>query len=318
MLYGQAHDRARKKQNSILGRRQEQAGRCKNSRRAGTEDRTGECYTMWAGIGQGQEGQAGELRQTRQIREDSIERKSGVLKIGFEHHRIRSSASLKLVRKNTYVDEVIQQAVKKKIVPAIERRIGQSWQRWQKTGPFNCSLRNLRNLLPSLKGALVLVWPSFPDGAKLAVVDETGKCLQPRLSIRLQNQLQIEQAKKDLSSPSQGVWRKLLRSVMEPLAVKVRRFVADVLHDHQGPAMSLSMKAELLSQLVIGPSWVPRINRWKTPAISIAVVCKAHWQRWWNRCQVIGVVNTSTMSIRKNWRKVWISVVSLTLSASWS
>ena len=49
----------------------------------------------------------------------------GVLKVGFEHHldRIIRIFEARFKTKNAYVDEVIQQAVKKKIVPAIERRI---------------------------------------------------------------------------------------------------------------------------------------------------------------------------------------------------
>ena len=46
--------------------------------------------------------------------------KLGVLKVGFEHHLIGSFVffEARFKTKNTYVDEVIQQAVKKKIVPA--------------------------------------------------------------------------------------------------------------------------------------------------------------------------------------------------------
>ena len=55
--------------------------------------------------------------------------------------------------KNAYVDEVIQQAVKKKIVPAIERRIRTELTEVAEDGAIQLFSENLRNLLliPPLK-----------------------------------------------------------------------------------------------------------------------------------------------------------------------
>ena len=51
--------------------------------------------------------------------------KLGILKVGFEHatDRILAFFAARFKVKNAYIDEVVQQSVKKKVLPAIERRI---------------------------------------------------------------------------------------------------------------------------------------------------------------------------------------------------
>ena len=86
--------------------------------------------------------------------------KLGVLKVGFEHQldRIIRIFEARFKTKNAYVDEVIQQAVKKKIVPAIERRIRTELTEVAEDGAIQLFSENLRNLLliPPLKGRVLL------------------------------------------------------------------------------------------------------------------------------------------------------------------
>ena len=60
--------------------------------------------------------------------------------------------------KNTYISEAIQQAVKKKIIPAMERRIRTELNEVAEDGAIQLFSENLRNLLliAPLKGRVVL------------------------------------------------------------------------------------------------------------------------------------------------------------------
>lgn len=131
--------------------------------------------------------------------------KLGVLKVGFEHHldRIIRIFEARFKSKNAYVDEVIQQAVKKKIVPAIERRIRTELTEVAEDGAIQLFSENLRHLLliAPLKGRVVLGFdPAFRTGAKLAVVDQTGKMLTTQViyPVAPAKAAQIEAAKEEL------------------------------------------------------------------------------------------------------------------------
>ena len=109
-------------------------------------------------------------------------RNFGVLKVGFEHatDRILAFFAARFKVKNAYIDEVVQQSVKKKVLPAIERRIRTELTEKAEEGAIQLFSDNLRNLLlvAPLKGRVVLGFdPAFRTGAKLAVVDATGKML---------------------------------------------------------------------------------------------------------------------------------------------
>ena len=141
--------------------------------------------------------------------------------------------------KNTYVDEVIQQAVKKKIVPAIERRIRTELTEAAEDGAIQLFSENLRNLLliPPLKGRVVLGFdPAFRTGAKLAVVDETGKMLTTQViyPVAPAKPAQIEQAKKDLSSLIKEFEVEIIAIGNGTASRESEAFVAEVLHDHPG------------------------------------------------------------------------------------
>ena len=74
--------------------------------------------------------------------------KLGVLKVGFEHatDRILAFFAARFKVKNAYIDEVVQQSVKKKVLPAIERRIRTELTEKAEEGAIQLFSDNLRNL----------------------------------------------------------------------------------------------------------------------------------------------------------------------------
>lgn len=132
--------------------------------------------------------------------------KLGVLKVGFEHNneKILRFFEARFPQKNAYVKEAIQQAVKKKIIPAMERRLRSELTEAAEQGAVALFSENLRHLLliPPLKGKVVLGFdPAFRTGAKLAVVDQTGKLLTTQViyPVKPASAAQIQQAKEELA-----------------------------------------------------------------------------------------------------------------------
>lgn len=129
--------------------------------------------------------------------------KLGVLKVSFEHNvdKMVRFFELRFPQSNSYIKDVIQQAIKKKILPAMERRIRTELTEEAEEGAIQLFSKNLRNLLlvSPLKGKIVLGFdPAFRTGAKLAVVDQTGKLLTTQVIYPVEpaGQRQIAQAKK--------------------------------------------------------------------------------------------------------------------------
>ncbi len=132
--------------------------------------------------------------------------KLGALKVSFVHNieKILRFFEVRFPQKNAYITEAITQAVKKKIVPAMERRIRTELTETAEEGAIVLFSENLRNLLlmPPLKGKMVLGFdPAFRTGAKLAVVDQTGKLLTTQVihPVKPASQAQIAQAKEELA-----------------------------------------------------------------------------------------------------------------------
>lgn len=132
--------------------------------------------------------------------------KIGALKVGFDHNldKILRFFAVRFPQKNAYIEEAISQAVKKKIIPAMERRVRTELTESAEEGAITLFSENLRNLLlvPPLKGKTVLGFdPAFRTGAKLAVVDPTGKLLTTQViyPVKPASNAQIAQSKKDLA-----------------------------------------------------------------------------------------------------------------------
>ena len=132
--------------------------------------------------------------------------KLGILKVGFEHNidKMVRFMGARFKNKNAYIDDVIAKTIKKKIIPAMERRVHSELTESAEDGAIELFSENLRNLLlvSPLKGKMVLGFdPAFRTGAKLAVVDQTGKLMTTQViyPVPPASQAKIEQSKKDLA-----------------------------------------------------------------------------------------------------------------------
>lgn len=132
--------------------------------------------------------------------------KLGIVKVGFEHNidKMVRFMGARFKNKNAYIDDVIAKTIKKKIVPAMERRVHSELTESAEDGAIELFSENLRNLLlvSPLKGKMVLGFdPAFRTGAKLAVVDQTGKLMTTQViyPVPPASQAKIEQSKKDLA-----------------------------------------------------------------------------------------------------------------------
>ncbi|HEP1809320.1 TPA: RNA-binding transcriptional accessory protein [Streptococcus suis] len=164
--------------------------------------------------------------------------KLGVLKVSFEHNldKMVRFFELRFPQSNSYIKDVIQQAIKKKILPAMERRIRTELTEEAEEGAIQLFSKNLRNLLlvSPLKGKVVLGFdPAFRTGAKLAVVDQTGKLLTTQVIYPVEpaGQRQIAQAKKDLADLIGQYQVEIIAIGNGTASRESETFVADLLKD---------------------------------------------------------------------------------------
>ncbi|WP_024408385.1 Tex family protein [Streptococcus suis] len=164
--------------------------------------------------------------------------KLGVLKVTFEHNvdKMVRFFELRFPQSNSYIKDVIQQAIKKKILPAMERRIRTELTEEAEEGAIQLFSKNLRNLLlvSPLKGKIVLGFdPAFRTGAKLAVVDQIGKLLTTQVIYPVEpaGQRQIAQAKKDLADLIGQYQVEIIAIGNGTASRESEAFVADLLKD---------------------------------------------------------------------------------------
>lgn len=164
--------------------------------------------------------------------------KLGILKVGFDHNTdkmIRFMAS-RFKNRNAYIDDVISKTIKKKIVPAMERRVHSELTESAEDGAIELFSENLRNLLlvSPLKGKMVLGFdPAFRTGAKLAVVDQTGKLMTTQViyPVAPASQAKIEQSKKDLAELISNYGIEIIAIGNGTASRESEAFVAQVLKD---------------------------------------------------------------------------------------
>ena len=165
--------------------------------------------------------------------------KLGILKVGFEHNleKVLRFFEVRFKVKNAYIIEAVQQAVKKKIIPAMERRIRTELTEAAEDGAIQLFSENLRNLLliAPLKGRVVLGFdPAFRTGAKLAVVDATGKMLTTHViyPVAPAKPAQIEASKKELSELIERFGVEIIAIGNGTASRESEAFVAEVLKSH--------------------------------------------------------------------------------------
>ena len=133
--------------------------------------------------------------------------KLGILSVKFENNEdkiLRYFAARFAAQNNLMMQVAIKDAVKKKLIPAMERSIRGELTEKAEASAIEVFGENLKNLLlvAPLKGRVVMGFdPAYRTGAKLAIVDETGKLLMTTViyPVKPANAGQIAQAKKNLA-----------------------------------------------------------------------------------------------------------------------
>ncbi|KEY47534.1 hypothetical protein EH70_07135 [Streptococcus equinus] len=205
--------------------------------------------------------------------------KLGILKVGFDHNTdkmIRFMAA-RFKNKNAYIDDVISKTIKKKIVPAMERRIHSELTESAEDGAIELFSENLRNLLlvSPLKGKMVLGFdPAFRTGAKLAVVDQTGKLMTTQViyPVPPASQAKIEQSKKDLAELIRTYGVEIIAIGNGTASRESEAFVAQVLKDFPDVSYVIVNEsgASVYSASELARHEFPDLTVEKRSAISIA------------------------------------------------
>ena len=205
--------------------------------------------------------------------------KLGILKVGFEHNleKILRFFEVRFKVKNAYIIEAVQQAVKKKIIPAMERRIRTELTEAAEDGAIQLFSENLRNLLliAPLKGRVVLGFdPAFRTGAKLAVVDATGKMLTTHViyPVPPAKPAQIEASKKELSELIEQFGVEIIAIGNGTASRESEAFVAEVLKSHPNVSYVIVNEsgASVYSASELARHEFPDLTVEKRSAISIA------------------------------------------------
>lgn len=134
--------------------------------------------------------------------------KMGILTVKFDNNEdkiLRYFAARLNAQNNPYMKQAIKEAVKKKMIPAMERMIRAELTEKAEDAAIEIFGENLKNLLlvAPLKGRTVMGFdPAYRTGAKLAIVDQTGKLLTTTViyPVKPANAAKIAQAKKDLAA----------------------------------------------------------------------------------------------------------------------
>ena len=205
--------------------------------------------------------------------------KLGILKVGFEHNleKILRFFEVRFKVKNAYIIEAVQQAVKKKIIPAMERRIRTELTEAAEDGAIQLFSENLRHLLliAPLKGRVVLGFdPAFRTGAKLAVVDATGKMLTTHViyPVAPAKPAQIEASKKELSELIEQFGVEIIAIGNGTASRESEAFVAEVLKSHPNVSYVIVNEsgASVYSASELARHEFPDLTVEKRSAISIA------------------------------------------------
>ena len=205
--------------------------------------------------------------------------KLGVLKVGFEHpvDRLIRHFEARFKSKNSYIEEVINQSLKKKMLPAMERRIRTELTEVAEDGAIQLFSENLRHLLliAPLKGRVVLGFdPAFRTGAKLAVVDQTGKMLTTQViyPVAPAKPAQIEAAKEELKRLIRKYGVEIIAIGNGTASRESEAFVAEVLKEVPNVSYVIVNEsgASVYSASELARHEFPELTVEKRSAISIA------------------------------------------------
>ncbi|WP_186603349.1 Tex family protein [Streptococcus sp. sy018] len=205
--------------------------------------------------------------------------KLGVLTVKFEHHleKIYRFYQSRFKVLNRYIEEAVVKAAKSKIIPAMERRIRSELTEKAEDGAISLFSTNLRQLLlvSPLKDKIVLGFdPAFRTGAKLAVVDQTGKLLATEVIYPVQPAAasKIEQAKERLSQLIETYQVDIIAIGNGTASRESEAFVAQVLQNHPTTSYVIVNEsgASVYSASELARAEFPDLTVEKRSAISIA------------------------------------------------
>ncbi|ELY5747465.1 RNA-binding transcriptional accessory protein [Streptococcus iniae] len=205
--------------------------------------------------------------------------KLGILKVNFEHNidKMQRFYSVRFKEKNAYIEDLISQTLKKKIVPAMERRIRTELTEAAEDGAIKLFSENLRNLLlvSPLKGKMVLGFdPAFRTGAKLAVVDQTGKLMTTHViyPVAPASQAKIEKAKEELAEIIATYHIEIIAIGNGTASRESEAFVVDILKDFPNTSYVIVNEsgASVYSASELARHEFPDLTVEKRSAISIA------------------------------------------------
>ncbi|WP_019320219.1 Tex family protein [Streptococcus mutans] len=205
--------------------------------------------------------------------------KLGVLKVYFEHNLDKMARFFKarFKEKSSRIEQVVQAVLKKKILPAMERRIRAELTEEAEDGAIKLFSDNLRNLLmiPPLKGKVVLGFdPAFRTGAKLAVVDQTGKLIMTQViyPVPPASQSKINQAKSELAELIKRYAIEIIAIGNGTASRESEAFVAEILKDFPQVSYVLVNEsgASVYSASELARHEFPDLSVEKRSAISIA------------------------------------------------
>lgn len=205
--------------------------------------------------------------------------KLGILKVSFEHNfeKMQRFFSVRFKETNPYIEDVINQTIKKKIVPAMERRVRSELSDAAEDGAIHLFSENLRHLLlvSPLKGKMVLGFdPAFRTGAKLAIVDQTGKLLTTQViyPVAPASQTKIQAAKETLTQLIETYQIDIIAIGNGTASRESEAFVADVLKDFPNTSYVIVNEsgASVYSASELARHEFPDLTVEKRSAISIA------------------------------------------------
>lgn len=164
--------------------------------------------------------------------------KLGVLRIKFDHQldKMQRFFLARFVKKTDLLAQVVDESLKKRLLPAMERRVKSEMLEVAEEGAIELFSDNLRHLLLTapLKGKMVLGFdPAFRTGAKLAVVDQLGDLQTTEViyPVKPAKASEIEAAKKRLSQLITD-WKIEIIAIGNGTASRESEaFVAEVLKD---------------------------------------------------------------------------------------
>lgn len=208
--------------------------------------------------------------------------KLGILSVKFENNEekiLRYFAARFAAQNNSYMLVAIKDAVKKKLIPAMERAARAELTEKAELSAIEVFGENLKNLLlvAPLKGRVVMGFdPAYRTGAKLAIVDATGKLLKTTViyPVKPANAEKIAQAKKDLAQLIREFGVNMIAIGNGTASRESESFVAEVLKENQFSDVYYVIVSEsgasVYSASELARAEFPELTVEKRSAISIA------------------------------------------------